>query len=85
MLVATGLWVVSMPLMFAVSYFASERRVMAEGGRHVVVDGAIIDADTYRSQAVANAMLSGLCCPTIPFAVAMVVLGIVYFTTRPGR
>ena len=35
--------------------------------------------------AMTSAILSGLCCPTVPYVVTMVTLAIIYFVIKPDR
>lgn len=90
MLIATGLWVAAMPGLCLLSYAAGVGGVEEVGGGYVIVrdsrgGGHLMTADSHRAQAMGDAVVAGLCCPTVPYVIAMVALAIIYFATKPER
>ncbi|HEX3151650.1 MAG TPA: hypothetical protein VHR66_26490 [Gemmataceae bacterium] len=86
MLIATGLWVFAMPGLCCFSYMMETAGTKQLGGGYVQLDnGDVVQESTLRGTAMFTSLSGGFCCPSVFYAITMIVLGIVYFTTKPEK
>lgn len=88
MLIFTGMWLIGMPC-FGCGIMTTGPQSKEVGAGYVLVEHAngrreLKKENEHIAGLMTNGILAGLCCPTIPYGIAMLVLLIVRSTTKTG-
>lgn len=84
MLAATVLWILSMPAIGILIATGGAKSYTRVGGNHFVNydTGDVLDGNSFAATMMASGLISGICYPTVPYAIVMVVLVVAYFATK---
>lgn len=86
MIVFTALWVLAATGLGILTYFGSESSVKWRGANQVVYLNSyggeeVMSEREHRVKSLATAA-GASCCPTVPYGISMLVLGVIHFARR---
>ena len=84
MLTCTILWPLTMAAMTAVTFVSADRGMNVGGDWYVSDSGYTGKRSDREAGILLGSLFTGLCCPTVPYVVAMTILGVAYFAVRPS-
>jgi hypothetical protein len=84
MLITTITWIVVIPVLTFVLFdlTSSRAKVIYEGQYVLDENNDVIPRDRWIASAMVSSAISGLCCSTVPYMIAMTVLIVIHVATR---